>query len=129
MVNGGEESRCVVVDAAMSQRGADGDEAGQVLVFGAEAIGDPRAHAGADEGVAAGVQFEKRAAVPRVGTMHGPNDAQVVHTTGNVREYLADPLAALAVLGEAKRRLQQVAGPAGNDARPGKRQRLAIIAL
>ena len=87
----------------MGQRRADGDEAGQVRVLGAQAVGDPRAHAGPDEVVAAGVQLEQRAAVGRVGAVDRVDDAEVVHARGHVREQLADPEAALAVLPELPR--------------------------
>ena len=45
LVGGRQEGRAPVVDAAVRQGRADGDEAGQVLVLGPQAVGDPRAHA------------------------------------------------------------------------------------
>src|SRR4051812_43952922 len=113
----------------MRQRRADGNEAGQVLVFRTQAVRDPRSHAGADEGVAAGVQFQKRSAVPRVRAVHRANQAQVIDAAGDVWEQLADPGAPLAVLLELPGRAEEVAGFAGDDARLGERQRLAVVAL
>ena len=66
---GGQERGAPVVHAAVGERRADGDEGGQVLVLGAEPVGDPRAHARPDEVVAAGVQLQQRAAVRRVGAV------------------------------------------------------------
>ena len=63
VVGSGQEGRRVVLHAAVLVRGADGDEPGQVLVPGAQSVGDPRAHRGAHEAVAAGVHRQDRAAV------------------------------------------------------------------
>ena len=62
-VRRGQEGRAVSIHSAVRQRGTDGDEAGQVQVLGSKAIGDPGAHAGTDERVAAGVQLQQRPAV------------------------------------------------------------------
>ena len=128
LISRGQEGRAVIVFGAVRQRGANRDEAGQVLILGAQAIGDPRAHAGTDERVAAGVQFQQRPAVAAVRAVHRMDDAQFVGHARDVRKQFADPGAALAVLLELPRRLQQVAGLAGDDARLGKGQRLAVIA-
>ena len=97
---GGEEGGAPVIHAAVGEGGADGDEAGEVFVFGAEAVEDPGAHAGADLGVAAGVEFEEGAAVGGVAAVHGADDAQFIGALGDVGEEVADGEAALAVLAE-----------------------------
>ena len=57
---------------------AHGDEAGQVLILGAQPIGDPRAHAGPDlAGVAAIHQHQRRLVIRHVG-VHRANDGHVV---------------------------------------------------
>jgi len=53
-----QERRAPVIDPAVAEGRADGDEPGQVPVLGPEAVGDPRAHTGPDEVVAAGVELE-----------------------------------------------------------------------
>ena len=111
----------------MRQRRADGDVAGQVLVLGAESVGDPRPHARPDERVAAGVQFEQRSAVPRVRAPHRIDHAQVIDVLSDMRKQIADPRPALAVLPKLPRRLQQVSGRRRENSRLRKRQRLPMI--
>src|ERR1043166_6358107 len=53
VIDGWKEGAGIVVDAAVSERRADGDEAGEVLIFGAESVGDPGTHGRTDERVAA----------------------------------------------------------------------------
>ena len=55
----GQECAAPRIGTAMAQRGADRDEARQILVFAAKSVSNPAAHAGANESVAAGVQFEQ----------------------------------------------------------------------
>ena len=93
LVGGGEKGRTPVIHAAMPEGGADGDEAGEILVLAAKAVGDPRAHAGAHEIVAAGVYFQERAAVRRIGTVQRIDDAQVVREFRHARKERADLLA------------------------------------
>src|SRR5207244_10020945 len=62
-VDGGEEGVAEVARAAVAHRGGDGDEAGEVFILAAQAIGDPRAHRRADEVGGAAVQEERRGAV------------------------------------------------------------------
>ena len=62
------------------------------------------------EGVAAGVQLHHRSAVGRVRAVTRMHHAEVIDTRGDVREQLADPQTALAILPEPPRRTQQVFG-------------------
>ena len=90
--------------------GAHGDEAGQILIFGAEAVSDPRAHAGADQpGFAAIHQQQRRLVVRHVG-VHRADDADVVDAFGDVGKDLADFDAALAVFLKFERRGKRGAG-------------------
>ena len=107
--------------------GAHGDEAGQILVLGAQAVGEPRAHAGADQpGVAAVHQQQRRLVVRHVG-VHRADDADVVDATRRrAAKMLADFDAALAVLLELERRGKRGAGLAlGRQV--ADRQRLAGV--
>src|SRR2546423_1658823 len=63
LIDRGKECRPPVVDAAVRERRADGHEAGEIAVFTSKSIIHPRANAGADEVVAAGMELHHRAAV------------------------------------------------------------------
>ncbi len=124
-----QKRRAPVVHAAVRERGADGDEPGQVFVLRAEAVGDPRAHARPHLGVAAGVQLEQRAAVRGIGAVHRAQDAKVVHVLRHVREEFAHRQPALAVLLEPPRRLQQFARLRKLHPRLLERIRFSVVAL
>ena len=97
---------------AAAAAGGENDEAGQVLVFGAQAVGNPRAHRRARGGDVSGM---KQAASGRVGgveSVHRADDAEIVGEGGEVGEKLADFEAGLAVLLEGEGRRQQAAGGA-----------------
>ncbi len=78
-------------------RGADDDEAGQVLVFAAEPVVKPRAHAWSREGLLAGIHLQASAVVIDVVGDHAADDAHVVDAGGKVRQKFADFRPALAV--------------------------------
>ena len=113
----------------MSKGRTDGDEPWEVGVFAAEAVADPRTHAGADKGVTAGVKLKQGAAMARVGAVDAVDDAEVINSTAYLREEIADWNAALAAGSEFPRRTQQVAGGAGDDSRLGEGQLLAVVAV
>ena len=100
LMDGWEESVRVVARSAFAGRGHDGDEAGEVFVFGAESVGDPAAHGGADEVGGAGVEEEGGRPVGDAFGVHGVDEAEVIDMLGDVREEAADPAAGLAVLFE-----------------------------
>ena len=110
VVNGWQERRTPIVDTAECERRADRDESRQVRIFGTKAVADPRADAWPDEVVAAGVQLHHRSAVGRVGAVTRMHHTEVIDTRGDVREQLADPQTALAMLPELPRRTEQVFG-------------------
>ncbi len=84
--------------------GAHGDEAGEVLVFGAQAVGDPGADAGAGHlGVAAVHQHERRLVIRHL-RLHRANDAQIVRVPRRLLKQAADLQAAVPVSLEFKRR-------------------------
>ena len=85
-----------------------GDERGQVFVHAAEAVADPRAHAGVAGLLVAGVdERDRRVVVDRLG-VHRLDDADVVGDRLHVRQQVADPGAVLAAA---------AAGPHGGDDR------------
>lgn len=98
LINAGEKTALPVLrflDRVAA--GAHGYEAGEILVFGAEAVGDPRAEGGAREaGVAAVHQHERRLMVGNVG-VHGADHGDFVDARGDMREEFADLDTGLAV--------------------------------
>src|SRR6185369_1216930 len=100
LVHGGQESVAVVARAAIAERGAQRDEAGQVFVFGAETIRHPRAHGRADERGGAGVQEERGGTVGDALRVHGADEREVVRMLAHLREKIRGPEPTLAVLGE-----------------------------
>ena len=92
--------------------GAEHDVARQVLVLGAQAVQEPRAHAGPRRRDRAVVHHEQGRPVVRVVGVQRADDAQVVGMLGQVRQQLADRQAACAVLansnGEAAARRWRV---------------------
>ena len=86
LVRRGQE-RGAVLAAAFDQRaGADGDEAGQVLVLGAEAVCHPRTEARPRGDPLAGVHLQAAAGVVDVVGDHRAEDAQLIDarpTCGN----------------------------------------------
>ena len=64
-----------------------------------------------------------------VRAMHRLDEAQLVNQARHLGEQLAHPHAALAVLFELPRRLEQIECFARNHLRAFERQRLAVVAL
>ena len=79
----GREERIVVGPDAL---GVDGDEAGEILVLGAEAVTDPGAHRRADFGEGARVELLGSAGVLRIIRVHPAEEADVVRDGREVRE-------------------------------------------
>ena len=92
-----------LVLSALTQRSKH-HEAGQILRLRAEAVGDPRARAGAAGDLRAGVhEHVRRVVVDGLGG-HGADDAQLVGDGAGLLEQLAHLLAVLPELLEAKLR-------------------------
>ena len=85
------------------------DEAGQVLVHRAEAVVHPRAQRRAAALQLAGVHHQHGRAVDRRLGGHRVQERDVVDALAEVREQVADPFAALAVLVELPPRLDDAA--------------------
>ena len=69
---------------------ADHDKGWQILVFGPEAVYEPRAEAWPGKGLLARVHLERRTGVVNVVGDHRPDYAQVVGMRREVWEQLAD---------------------------------------
>ncbi len=103
-----------------------GDEAGQVLVVAAQAVGHPRTHARPNlPGFAAVHQQQRRLVIGHVG-VHRANDADVVDAAGGVREQVAHLDTGLAVSLKLERRGEGGAGLAFG-AEVGARQQFAGV--
>ena len=106
--------------------GTHHDEAGQILVLGAEAVGQPRAHGRTAGELVAAVHHEQRRLV--IGTLgeHGADDAEVVGMASpSLAKISLISMPLLSVLAERERRLEQIAGLAlGLEVPAG--QRLAV---
>ena len=108
-------------------RRTDHDKAGEVLVFRAKSVGEPRPQAGTGEGLLAGAHLERRPGVIDVVGMHRADDADVVDARGQARQQLADFDPGFAVAVEFPRRGKQIARFRPLKFRLFKRQRLAVI--
>ncbi len=95
-VDGGEESARI----DLRFRGVEADEAGQVLVFGAEPVADPRAEAGALAEPVAGVELVEALGVVAGVGVHAVEEAELVGVLRGLGHQLGDPESALAMLGE-----------------------------
>ena len=113
----------------MGKRRADREEAGEVVVVGAQAIVHPGSHPRPHECVAAGVELEDGAAMGGVGAVARVEKADVVDMPGDMREKLADMDSALAILAELPRRPEKIAGGGELDSRLLERQFLAVVGL
>ena len=128
VVGGGKERGRVVLHAAVLVGRADGDERGQVLVLGPQPVGDPRAHRGPHEAVAARVHGENGPAVGGVGAVHRAHEAELVGDAGQVGQQLAHPVPRLPVPPELPGALEEVAGLVELHVGLGERQRLVVVA-
>ena len=91
----------------MAESGFDGDEAGEVLVFGTKSLENPEAHTWPAEGEDAGVELEESRAVIYAIPDHGADDAEVVNARGDLGKQVADRNAALTVLFELPGRFHE----------------------
>ena len=102
LVDRRQEARAPVHRSARRQAAVVGkhDKRGQLLRFAAEAVGDPRPHrreSGKDE---AAVGHEHRRTVERGLALHRMDERHLIDVAGELRQQVADPAAALAVLPE-----------------------------
>ena len=91
LMNRGEKSGAIFAHAA----GLDRDEAGQVLIFCAEAVADPRAHGRTHFGKGAGVELQRRSEVLRVVGIHAAQQADVVGHACEMRHEIGNRHAGL----------------------------------
>ena len=127
LIGAGKEARLPVLGVlnGIAMR-THGDKTGQILVFAAKSVGNPRPHAWAGQaGLAAVHQQQARLVVGNVGVKRFHN-AKVVGKFGEVRENIADFRAALSVLLEAERRFVHGSGFAFRG-KVGVGKRLSVI--
>jgi hypothetical protein len=86
------------------QRRADGDEAGQVLVLGAQAVEGPGAHRWPFELKDARVHLQESLRVGWHVGVHAAEETKLVGLFGKFGEQLGHPQSRLTVLGELPRR-------------------------
>ena len=90
LMDGGQEGTRPVAHAAVAEGGIDRKEARQILILSAQTVGNPRTHAGPDEGVGTRMQFQQSPAVRLVGPVNGLQEAQVIGTGTDVGKQVAD---------------------------------------
>ena len=89
LVDAGQEAVAPELGADDRLAGAEHDEAGQVLVLGPQAEGQPGAQAGPDRLHVARVHHEQRGLMVRVVRVERADHAQLVDAAGEVREEFA----------------------------------------
>ncbi len=92
-------------DTAVAGGWTDRDEAGQVFVFGSQAVDDPGAHRRAKQVRGAAMKEERRGSMGDAFGVHAVQEAEIIDVAGHVRKQLGDPAAGFAVLGEFPGRL------------------------
>lgn len=102
-----EERGAPIIHPTVGEGWANRDKSWQILILGAQPIGDPRTHARPYEIVTARVQLQQRSSVRGISAMHGTYDAQVVNALGDVRKQFADGQPALAVVLKLPGRFEQ----------------------
>ncbi len=90
LIDAGQEAGLPVLRFLDRVARAHGDEGGQILIVGPQAIRQPGAEAGANQPRFAAVHQQQRRLVIRHVGMHRTDDAQVVDRLGQVREDFAD---------------------------------------
>ena len=94
LIDGRQERAGIILHAAVRTRRCNGDEAGQVTVFGPQSVRDPRPERRSDEIGGPRVQSQGGLSMGPAFGVHAVDDAQVVHVLGDVREQLGDPATA-----------------------------------
>ncbi len=89
---------------------------GRSLALGAQAVGDPGAHAGPALSCRAGVKQQFRRGVVELLGVHRFDEGQIVGDRGDARQHVRNPGAALAAAAELLRRAEQL----GNAGREGE---------
>ena len=130
LVRAGQEAGREQLVAALPLRGLDGDEAGQVLVLGAQPVECPGTHAWPREGERSRKQLEHGRSVVDALSDHRADHAQIVRASGDLGEQLADGNAAFAAPLEFPGGAHQAAGLLGIEGqRALDRQGLAVVAV
>ena len=107
-MDGGQKGISIVPRPPLGRHWANRGVSRQVLVLGAQAVGNPTSHGGTDQVGRPGVKEEGRRTVSHPLGVHGMNESQIIHLTGNVRKKGGYVLATLAMLLEVPHRLHQL---------------------
>jgi hypothetical protein len=97
LVNGWQEGGGPELRANDGVTGAENDEAWEVLIFGPEAIGEPRTHGGTAGDAGTAVHHEQRRFMIGDIGIHGADDAAIVNTLAEFWKNFADFDAAFTV--------------------------------
>ena len=117
LMHGRKKARAPV-DHATGRQAAlirEHDEGWQVLALAAETVGDPGTHAGKAGQDEAGVCHEHGRAMQRALALHGVNEGHVIDTGRELREEIADPAPAVAMLTKRPVAALAVAGLGGEE--------------
>ena len=120
LVDAGQEARSPVLGVTLGKPSAEGvvhhNEGGQVLVFGAESVGQPRSQAREAHAVHACVDLEQcRGMIVGVGVAR-IDEGEIIHMFGDVRKDLRDPGTRFAVPVKLERRLHDGPDLVGEEA-------------
>ena len=116
LVHAGDEAAApaALAAAGLGAAGDEGDEAGQILIFRAEAIGGPGTHGGAALTRVAGEEEQLRRGVIELVRVHGADHADLVGDGVEVGAGVAHPHAGLAIAGKGARGTHEL-GDAGRE--------------
>ena len=127
LIDRGEKRRAIVLRTAGSRRRRQRDEAGEVFVFGAEAVKRPCTERWPDELKRAGVHLQEGLRMRGQVGLHRAQQAEVVGMVRDIREELGNPEPALSVLRKLPFRAEQLgAGTYRRRARFGSELGLVI---
>ena len=96
LVEGREKCASVVLGSTDAGRRRKADESGEILVFGSEAVEDPRPHGGADELETAGVKLNEGLGVRWDIPIHSIQEAEIISVLGELGEKFGDRKTTLA---------------------------------
>ena len=125
----GKEGGPPVIYSAMRECRTNRYERRQVLVLTPQAIGNPRTETRSYKLIATGMQFQKRSAVRRIGTVNRSQNAQVVYVLRDMWKQFTHRQTTLAMLMELPRRFQQSALLGKRHIGQGEWWLLAVVAI
>ncbi len=124
LIDGGDEAAApaALAAAGLGAGGDEGDEAGQVLVFGAEPVGGPGAHGGSALPDVAGVEQQLGGGVVELIGLHRVDEAHLIGDLVEVGAGVGHPESTLAVLFESAGAAHEL-GHAGGEGKGATSQK------